>query len=160
MKNEQLCLCCGEEAKEFKEIVKKEVKFNITPNKLFHENIGWFCGLDDLKINNWPISKDDGVYLLWEKIDYCPQHKLFISEALYVGKGNIKKRIYDHAKNKGFTEENLVYFSFLDIPNRSAKYIEQLLLDLYKFPLNKAENNGQAVLYSYLTQTEVDFGTL
>jgi len=155
-----VCSCsCGIEGREFDKHIKAETRIDVSAFDLAHSNMGWFCGFDDLKFCKWPLSNDDGVYLLWEKNDYCTEHQLFHSKALYVGKGQVKKRIYDHAKNKGFTEENLVYFTFLDIKNRKAKYIEQLLLDIYRFPLNKAENSGSANFCSYITQSEADFGS-
>ncbi|WP_252106579.1 MULTISPECIES: hypothetical protein [unclassified Halomonas] len=154
------CDCnCGQEGKEFDRIILSETNFDVTASQLAHSSMGWFCGFDDLHDNQWPISKDGGVYLLWEKNDYCPVHENFHSKALYVGKGRVKARIYAHAKNKGFTEENIVYFTFLEMPNRKSKYIEQLLLDLYDFPLNRAENNGRGKLCAYISQEEADFGS-
>ncbi|WP_446811027.1 hypothetical protein ACH50O_05520 [Methylomonas sp. 2BW1-5-20] len=155
------CDCsCGPEGEKFDSIIRSETNFGITSNDLIHSNMGWFCGFDNLKQIRWPISKDDGVYILWEKNDYCSEHNLFHSKAIYVGKGQVKTRIYRHAKNKGFTEENLVYFTFVDIENRKAKYIEQLLLDLYDFPLNKAEKRGVNKFCGYITQGEADFGSM
>ncbi len=154
------CNCeCGKEGEEFDKIILSETNFDVTATQLAHSNMGWFCGFVDLRENHWPISKDDGVYLLWKKDDYCPVHGIFHSKALYVGKGRVKSRIYDHAKNKGFTEEDIVYFTFLDVPNRKAKYIEQLLLDLYDFPINRAENKGKGTLCAYISQQEADFGS-
>jgi hypothetical protein len=130
------CDCeCGQEGEEFDRIVLSETNFDVTASQLAHSNMGWFCGFDDLHENQWPISKDDGVYLLWEKNDYCPVHEKFHSKALYVGKGRVKRRIYDHAKNKGFTE------------------------DLYDFPLNLLENRGRGNLCAYISQEEADFGS-
>jgi hypothetical protein len=83
----------------------------------------------------------------------------FSATALYVGKGRVKKRIFEHAKNKGFTEGRIVYFTFVNISNRKAKYVEQLLLDLYDFPLNKSENRGSESFCAYITQRESDFGS-
>jgi len=152
--------CCGPEGQAFNEIIEAETLIKVLATDLAHSNLGWFCGLDDLKDGAWPISENDGVYLLWEKSDYCPEHERFHAKALYVGKGCVKRRIFDHAKNKGFTEEDIVYFTFLDIPNRQAKYVEQLLLDLYDFPLNKAENRGTKRFCAYITQSEADLGSL
>ncbi|CAD6881637.1 hypothetical protein [Methylomonas albis] len=150
--------CCSAEGHEFDEIISEETLIEVSAKDLAHSNLGWFCGFDDLKNGAWPISENDGVYLLWEKNDYCPKHDRFHARALYVGKGFVKKRIFDHAKNKGFTEDNIVYFTFIDIANRKAKYVEQLLLDLYDFPLNKAENLGTGRFCGYITQSEADLG--
>lgn len=155
------CECtCGAEGVEFDKISSTEASFTISAKQLAHSNMGWFSDLDDLRDNQWPISEDDGVYILWEKDDYCETHNLFHAKALYVGKGLVKKRIYAHAKSKKFSESLLVYFIFLNIENRKAKYVEQLLLDLYDFPLNKAENTGTEIFCAYISQCEADFGTL
>jgi predicted component of type VI protein secretion system len=63
---------------------------------------------------------------------------------------------YDHWKKKDFSEEMLVYWTYLEMPNRQAKYVEQLLLDLFKIPFNKSESRGTQTLCAYLTQNEVD----
>ncbi len=91
------------------------------------------------------------------KDDYCAEHELFHCSALYVGKGRVKARIFEHAQKKDFGDAELVYFTYLEMPNRQAKYIEQLLLDLYHIPLNKAENPGSVSLCSYLDQAEADY---
>jgi hypothetical protein len=154
------CQCnCGLEGIEFDRIIKHETNFQTSMHELAHSNMGWFCGFDDLIFCDWPLSRNSGVYLLWEKDGYCSKHEMFHCSALYVGKGRVKARIFDHAKNKGFTEEDLIYFTFLELENRKAKYIEQLLLDLYFLPLNKAENTGKGKLCAYIDQSEADFGT-
>jgi hypothetical protein len=76
--------------------------------------------------------------------------------ALYVGKGMIEQRLLQHWKDKDFSEEMLVYWTSLEMPNRQAKYVEQLLLDLYKFPHNKSENEGRGLLCAHFEQVEVD----
>ena len=102
------------------------------------------------------MDRKEGVYTLWHKSDYCAEHDRFHMTALYVGKGNIGKRLRDHWKNKDFSEQLLIYFTYLELPNRFSKYMEQLLLDLYKWPYNKAENTGTRLLCAHLTQFEVD----
>ena len=81
---------------------------------------------------------------------------MFHMRALYVGKGQIGRRLLAHWKNKDFSEEMLVYWTFIELPNRQAKYCEQLLLDLYRAPLNKNEISGTLLLCGHLSQTEVD----
>ena len=76
--------------------------------------------------------------------------------ALYVGKGHVKCRLRQHWKNKNFAEQLLVYWTFLELSNRKSKYLEQLLLDLFKFGYNTNENRGQQPLLAYFTQGEVD----
>jgi hypothetical protein len=50
----------------------------------------------------------------------------------------------------------LIYYSFYPCENRIAKYLEQLLLDTYDFPLNKSENRGNKKLCAYYFQSQVD----
>jgi hypothetical protein len=76
--------------------------------------------------------------------------------ALYIGKGHIGNRLMAHWKQKDFSDEMLVYWTFINLPNRQAKYCEQLLLDIYKTPLNKSETTGTLHLCAHLTQCEVD----
>lgn len=94
--------------------------------------------------------------MLWHKNDYCDRHQKFHMKALYVGKGGIKWRIPHHWRTKNTSNEMLIYFSFTEIENRMAKYIEQLFLDLYHFPLNRSENPGTRLLCMYCDQGEVD----
>jgi hypothetical protein len=74
----------------------------------------------------------------------------------YVGKGVIERRLLNHWEKKDYSAEALVYWSFLEMPNRQAKYVEQLLLDLYKFPSNRSENRGRGLLCAHYNQNEVD----
>ncbi len=127
--------------------------------ELAHSNMGWFVGFPDPCFDDWKMSNDSGVYMLWEKDDYCASHELFHCKALYVGKGAVKARIWEHSKSKRFSEDEITYFTFVFMENRKAKYIEQLILDLYDIPLNKAENRGAQLLCSYIDQGEADFGS-
>jgi hypothetical protein len=77
-------------------------------------------------------------------------------KGLYVGKGDAAKRLRHHWKTKDTAEEMIIYFTFFACENRKAKYIEQLLLDTYDLPLNRAENTGTETLCAYFTQSEVD----
>lgn len=97
-----------------------------------------------------------GFMSFWHKDDYCCVHDRFHMRALYVGKGMIEQRLLQHWKDKDFSEEMLVYWTSLEMPNRQAKYVEQLLLDLYKFPHNKSENKGRGLLCAHFEQVEVD----
>jgi hypothetical protein len=81
---------------------------------------------------------------------------MFHMRAPYVGKGDIGKRLLDHWNRKDFSEELLVYWTYLELKNRQAKYYEQLLLDLDRFPFNKAENNGRGLLCAHFNRVEVD----
>lgn len=92
-----------------------------------------------------PPQLHSGVYLLWNRIDYCEVHHHQINEALYVGKGDVAVRLRRHYQTKAFPEE-IVFVTHLDLPNRLAKYVEQLLLDLYDMPMNTHENLGRSHL--------------
>lgn len=127
--------------------------------ELAHSNMGWFIGSSDPCFDDWKMSNESGVYILWEKDDYCPKHERFHCKALYVGKGAVKARIWEHSKTKRFYGDAITYFTFLLMENRKAKYIEQLILDLYEVPLNKAENPGADLLCAYIDQSEADFGS-
>ena len=156
---EGICICnCNDFNSEFVRTIGKETRFDVTLHELCHSNIGWFGdkSLGDHLIREWKLGSKEGVYLLWHKNAYCDTHNLFHMRCLYVGKGNIPLRIIDHWKNKDFSDEMLVYWSFMVMQNRMAKYIEQLLLDLFAFPHNKSEARGSKKLCAYFTQDEVD----
>ncbi|EDM82222.1 hypothetical protein [Limnobacter sp. MED105] len=154
------CSCeCFETPRNFDVSVEAETRFTWRLRDFCHSNIGWYTDrtiCDEDLLDDW-ISKDAfGVYVLWHKDDYCAAHEMFHLRALYVGKGKIGKRLLAHWKNKDFSEEMLVYWTFLELPNRQAKYCEQLLLDTYSVPLNKAETTGELLLCTHLSQFEVD----
>jgi hypothetical protein len=77
-------------------------------------------------------------------------------KSLYVGKGAFARRFIAHWREKSLVEEMLVYWTFTPMPNRQAKYYEQLLLDLFDFPLNSSENSGEQTLCAHFTQDQVD----
>lgn len=157
---ENICDCnCLQANLEIDRILQQEVNFGITFRELTHSNIGWFSDKSlssDHLLNDWRTNSITGVYILWHKNDYCDKHGLFHMKALYVGKGNIFERIIRHWKAKDFSEEMLVYFTYVEIENRKAKYLEQLILDLFNVPFNQSENPGSEKLCAYFTQNEVD----
>lgn len=153
------CNCaCGVQDGEFDRIIAEETRLPVTLVKLCRSNIGWLTdkSLGDVLLSGWGLSGKAGVYLLWHKNEYCAGHDRFHMRALYVGKGPFYQRFYDHCRNKDLSAEMLVYWTFCAMPNRQAKYVEQLLLDLYRFPFNAAENTGTGTLCGHLTQVEVD----
>ncbi|WP_255100221.1 hypothetical protein [Synechococcus sp. L2F] len=125
-----------------------------------HSNIGWFVGFPDPCFHDWQMSNESGIYMLWEKGDYCTIHELYHGKALYIGKGAVKARIWEHSKRKRLIQDEITCFTFTLMENRMTKYIEQLILDLYDIPLNIAENRGNGTLCSYINQGEADFGTI
>lgn len=150
--------CCGNEGAEFDRIISTETNFGVTMRKIIHARIGWFCGAEDPTIREWNIRNNSGVYILWERDDYCATHEIFHCSALYVGKGAIQTRLISHSKCKRPNESDITYFSYFPTSNRTAKYIEQLILDIYHLPLNENENTGQDALCAYIDQSEADFG--
>ncbi|MBD1208922.1 MAG: hypothetical protein H9535_10850 [Ignavibacteria bacterium] len=159
---EDSCVCnCNSILPDFDSNIKKETNFNLSLHHLCHSNIGWFSDksiCDDHFLADWIVNKTLGVYFLWHKDDYCPTHELFHMKCLYVGKGLVLRRIINHFLVKDFSAEMLVYFTYLEMPNRQAKYVEQLILDIYNIPHNHSEKTGTEKLCMYFTQTEVDFG--
>lgn len=157
---EEICSCsCNQTDSSFDEIIKLETRFKLTLFDICHSNIGWFTDKsisNESYLDEWNINTNEGVYFLWHKDAYCELHNLYHMKCLYVGKGKIISRLINHFKNKDFSEELLVYFTFFNMPNRQAKYIEQLILDIYDIPNNKYENKGEKPLCMYFTQVEVD----
>ena len=154
------CDCqCFTLPQEFDAHVVAETRFTWRLYDICHSNIGWYTDksiCDEHLIENWIQRESFGIYVLWHKDDYCAEHEMFHMRALYVGKGKIGKRLLTHWKQKDFSEEMLVYWTFIALPNRQAKYCEQLLLDVYKIPRNKYEATGTLALCAHLTQGEVD----
>lgn len=155
-----ICTChCNWSSAKFDELLYKETRFTSSLHQICHSNVGWFSDnslCDEHLINKWGLSRKSGVYVLWHKDDYCDTHGMFHMRALYVGKGYVERRLLKHWEEKDFSEELLVYWSFAEMPNRQAKYCEQLLLDLYDFPFNTSENPGCDTLCAHFTQVEVD----
>ena len=154
------CGCsCNHEDFEFDEMFQKELRLPLTLHTLTHSNIGWYVDRetgDSHMLTEWFKNSDNGIYFLWYKDEYCDIHHLFHFQCLYVGKGSAAKRIADHWLKKNFDTEGLVYFTFFRCENRVAKYIEQLVLDIYDVPFNKYEKRGRKKLCGYFTQNEVD----
>ena len=154
------CSCkCGSSSPTFDGLLSKETRFDVTLEQICHSNIGWYSDrslCDEHLLQDWGLSQKIGVYVLWHKDDYCDKHDLFHLKALYVGKGHIERRLLKHWEEKDFSEELLVYWTYVEMTNRQAKYCEQLLLDIYDLPFNKSENPGRMKLCAHLTQFEVD----
>ncbi|MCU0731060.1 MAG: hypothetical protein MUE84_05670 [Hyphomonas sp.] len=153
------CECsCGDNATTFDKLIAEETNFGITLYDVTHAGIHWYTdkSMDDSGLDGVTFAEQEGVYILWHKNDYCPEHDLFHMKGLYVGKGDAAKRLRHHWKTKNMAEEMIIYFTFFACENRKAKYIEQLLLDTYDLPLNRAENTGTKTLCAHFTQSEVD----
>lgn len=154
------CNCrCNGASNVFDEMLRRETRFAVDLHAICHSNIGWYSDrslCDEHLIDDWGLSGRIGLYVLWHKDDYCATHDMFHMRALYVGKGYVQRRLLKHWQEKDFSEELLVYWTFIEMPNRQAKFCEQLLLDLYRFPFNRSENPGCHTLCANMTQEEVD----
>lgn len=154
------CTCnCDKTSSLFDSTLAEETNFKVSLSDICHSNVGWYSDktvCDDHLLKTWDLSKKMGLYVLWHRDDYCPEHELFHMKALYVGKGHVERRLLKHWEEKDFSEELLVYWTYVELPNRQAKYCEQLLLDIYALPFNKSENPGRKCFCAYLTQSEVD----
>ncbi len=153
------CDCsCRDQLGAFNKTVFEETKIEVTLQELTHSNISWYTdrSMDDSGLSGMLINEPYGVYILWHKNDYCNVHDRFHMKALYAGKGNPKRRLTHHWETKNTADEMLIYFSFFPCRNRISKYLEQLLLDTYDFPMNRSENKGKLTLCAYFSQGEVD----
>ena len=153
------CGCsCGDMGAAFDRITKKEMRAPLKLSELCRQNIGWYSdrSMEPSGVSDWGLGRRSGLYFLWHKDGYCDRHDLFHMRALYVGKGAFYARLRKHWASKDTSEEMLVYFTYVELPNRIAKYVEQLILDTYELPLNISENRGEGTLCAYFTQWEVD----
>lgn len=153
------CSCeCNQVESAFDEIVRAELAEKVTLDHLTRCNIGWFSdqSLGDSGLSDWSLTVNTGLYILWHKDGFCDNHGLYHMRALYVGKGHIGRRLSSHMSLKDFADEMLIYFTYVKLPNRMAKYFEQLLLDVFDLPFNKNENRGRRRLCRHFTQEEVD----
>jgi hypothetical protein len=152
------CTLC---ATTFDSLCASELLNPVPLQRLTTANIGWYGNKtvsDQADVNGWCLDERFGVYILWHKADYCPTHGMFRMDALYTGKGHVRYRLRQHWKNKDFADQLLVYWTFVEMTNRTSKYIEQLLLDTFLFPCNIHENSGKTSLNAYWSQSQVDFG--
>lgn len=146
------CDCtCGFHDNTFDEIIRRETKFPLRLADILDSPLGWYTdkSVDDSRLEGWSLQNKSGLYLLWDKDEWCVTHERFHMRARYVGKGGLAQRLRTHWAKKDTSDAFLVFFSFISLENRVAKYVEQLLLDIYQFPLNASENSGKAKLCSH-----------
>lgn len=153
------CGCsCGGDYRAFDVVADREMREPLLLDDICRRNIGWYSDrtIADAHLGDWGLKGLSGLYFLWHKDEYCPEHGLYHMRALYVGKGSIPGRLKSHWADKPTAEQMLIYFSYAVLPNRIAKYAEQLILDCYDLPFNAAENPGTGKLCAYFSQSEVD----
>jgi hypothetical protein len=71
-----------------------------------------------------------------------------------------RRRLEDRKKKRErLRADEPYYISFFECENRIAKYIEQLFLDTYRFPVNTNENPGVEELWASWTAERYALGT-
>ena len=143
------CTCYAWEADtQFDQTVEAETRFGITLRQLLGSHHGWYSDGEEGRSNGdvrWlGLRAVSGVYIPWQQADSCPTHDSEHLRAYYVGKAgsSIEARLLIHQMSKNVNEVLTTEVSVWEAPNRKAKYVEQLLLDFYDFPLNESENPG------------------
>ena len=108
------------------------------------------------------LKAETGVYLLWEKVDYCADHPEQAKiRCTYVGETgtSIKNRVvWTHLKDKWNPNEEM-WVTFYPCKKRIAVYLEQLLLDFYSFEHNGKNEKGTVALEVFYPQELLDLGT-
>ena len=153
------CGCsCGSTDDTFDAIAAKELRQPLKLQEICRQNIGWYCdrSLTDAHLGMWGLGRRSGLYFLWHKDEYCAEHQLFHMRALYVGKGIFSRRFRRHWEAQPTVDVQLIYFTYAELPNRLAKYAEQLVLDSYDLPFNSAEKTGHGKLCAHFSQSDVD----
>ncbi len=142
----------------FMQIMEAETKFSLPLRTISRNNLFSYVAKShtDWATNRFRFREAFGVYVIWFDRDYCPVHGMNIMEAMYVGKGDIRLRIRSHHETKNIEQQLIAYVSYVVLPNRQAKYVEQLLLDIYNFPLNSQESSGSLRLYALFDDGELD----
>jgi hypothetical protein len=153
----EICDCtCEQQTPDFDRIVEEETRLAYKLRQLCRGSIGWLLADEHFLDPN--LAQVNGLYFIWEKNGWCELHELYHMKCLYVGKGKIRARLYDHWKQKGFScnYESTIYTTYTEMPNRHAKYLEQLTLDLFRIPMNRAESRGTMTLCAHFGQSDVD----
>jgi len=99
-----------------------------------------------------------GVYGLWIHYTDCYDHNMHRMLCLYAGKGRALGRVKSHIANR-WPQAQLLYVTFYECENRIAKYVEQLFLDNFDFPLNTKENRGEGFLSTVWDGERFSLGT-
>ena len=152
-------LCNIADYQRFDDVASNELKNPIFADELLNE------GQYHIQISLEHISDDEeaklihylsylrntfGIYFIWRDETFrCDDHDRNILRCMYVGKGDIEPRIRSHLSEKAELADQLLYVSAYPCENRVAKYLEQLFLDTWNFPLNDAENTGSEILFGF-----------
>jgi hypothetical protein len=160
------CECENLKHERFDSVSNRELRENITVHDVFNSS---YCvmltiqGIDEKEELSIHETLSDlkgkmGVYGLWIHQSECYDHDMQRMLCLYVGKGKALSRIKSHIVKK-WPEEQLLYVTFYECENRIAKYVEQLFLDSYDFPLNRDENSGEDFLATIWNGERYTLGT-
>jgi len=162
--------CCAPfDYKSFNRILKNELK---EPLLLEHiaikradffnfplELMNVFCQEEDLTINDYlyRLRDKEGLYFLWSIEEKCIEHNNYKLRCVYVGKGQLSRRIKAHIDTKWKNSDGFIA-SFYECENRISKYLEQTILDCYSPCLNKAEKRGLGDLMIIIDRDLAWFG--
>lgn len=160
------CECEGLEHEKFNSILSDELRKNITVHDVFNRDYCLMLSVDQIDEDEGlsvhehltDLKGKIGVYGLWIEHTECYDHDMHRMLCLYIGKGFALGRIKKHLTEK-WPEQELLYVTFYECENRIAKYIEQLFLDNYDFPLNRGENTGEGFLATVWDSERYSIGT-
>ncbi|UOE86755.1 hypothetical protein [Vibrio splendidus] len=153
-------------------IIYEELTLNIKIENVVSSNIvAWnpnfeenYSTVEDLSFKDilGDYNKGIGIYMIWEVVENISHQNSYKLECVYVGKGHVEDRMLVH-NGKMSSNQCDFFISFYQCKNRIAKYLEQLILDLYPVRLNKAENTAKTKgddekLYSIVDSDEAWFG--
>ncbi|EGU9031301.1 hypothetical protein GA076_24035 [Vibrio parahaemolyticus] len=154
MKNSHCC-CCSYSYREINKLLNGEIKLGVNiEDVILHKAQRLYL---PMKVNNQfhddsdltlhetlsLIGNKTGVYTFWVVQDQCITHNQYKLRLVYVGKAGsdagVSARIKSQLKRGEDFDDNF-FISFYECKNRTAKFIEQLVLDSYFVPYNREEN--------------------
>lgn len=139
----------------FDEVCKKELKKELNAKTFANRDLyfyrvekflDWDAEWGEHSLHELPsqqlgeLQGKVGIYHIW--FDHgSATGSDYIFQAVYVGKGHLNIRLTKHVHSY-LKELGTIFITVHTCENRIAKYLEQLFLDTFAFPLNKAENTG------------------
>lgn len=161
-----MCECESLKHDRFDSVSNKELCENIAVHDVFNSSYCVMISVEHIDEKEGLTAHETladlkgkmGVYGLWAHQTDCYEHDMHRMVCLYVGKGWALGRIKGHIFDK-WPGTQLLYVTFYECENRIAKYIEQLLLDSYGFPLNSEENSGEGLLSTVWDGDRYTLGT-
>lgn len=132
----------------FNAAIAAETNFGVTLADLLGNHDGWYLepAEDGIRkfVKSLGLDKESGVYVLWRALGYCDVHNKEVYDAVYVGKTGIGigTRLRVHLDAKALGGGMPVEVTTWRGINRQAKFVEQLLLDIFAIEANSQENSG------------------